>query len=111
MNRDSSISEVRADIHFTLLHVAAVYNSTSCVRVLLRFAPHLVDAVNVYNATPLMYAVRYDSRDAAKVLLRAGADVRKEDNNGRTVFDFARMFNYEEMLELLEQHQQVSGTF
>ena len=77
--------------------------------VLLRFAPHLVDAVNVFNNTPLMMAVLYDSRDAVKMLLRAGADVRTKDKNGRTVFYYAH--NKKEMLEILEQHQQVSGIF
>ena len=77
--------------------------------VLLSFAPHLLDAVNVYNYTPLMFAVELDSRDAAKMLVRAGADVRIKEKNGSTVFDMAR--NKKEMLEILEQHQQVSGIF
>ena len=79
--------------------------------VLLRFAPHLVDAVHVFNETPLMNAVKFDSRDVAKMLVRAGADVRMEDKAGRTVFDIARKFNMKEMLEILEQHQQVSEIF
>ena len=79
------------------------------MRVLLRFAPHLVDAVHVHNWTPLMKAVYGDKRDTAKMLLRAGADVRIEDNYGNTVFDWAR--GKKEMLEILEQHQQVSGIF
>ena len=76
---------------------------------LLRFAPHILNAVDEDNDTPLMSAVRWDSRDAAKMLLRAGADVRTKDKDGDTVFDFARLNNKEEMLELLKQHQQVSG--
>ena len=81
------------------------------MRVLLRFAPHLLDAVNVYNQTPLMFAVTFDSRDAAKMLLRAGADVRKKNNNGHTVFDIAREYNHKKMLEILKKHKQVSGIF
>ena len=88
-----------------------MYNSTSCVSVLLRFAPHLLDAVNENNFIPLMWAVDRDSRDVAKMLLRAGADVRKKNKKGRTVFDIARIRNKKEMLEILEQHQQVSGIF
>ena len=78
--------------------------------VLLRFAPHLLEAVNELNVTPLMYAVFNDRRDAANMLLRVGADVWTKDNEGRTVFDFAHQ-NDKEMLEILEQHQQVSGIF
>ena len=111
MSHDSSLSEVRSVNNNTLLHHAAIYNSTSCVSVLLRFAPHLVDAVDELNQTPLMKAVIYDRRDAAKMLVRAGADVRMKNNDGSTVFVVARMWNKKEMLKILEQHQQVSGIF
>ena len=102
---------MRGEYNWTLFHYAAYYNSTSCVSVLLRFAPHLLDAVNVVNRTPLMYAVMNDRRDAAKMLLRAGADVRKKDDGGYTVFDHARILDDEEMMKILKQHQQVSGIF
>ena len=96
--------------NYTLLHDTAIHNSTSCIRVLLRFAPHLVDSVDKWsNQTPLMLAVRSDRGDAAKLLLRAGADVRRKDIDDRTVFDYA--LNNEKMLKILKQHQQVSGIF
>ena len=79
--------------------------------VLLRFAPHLVNAVDGYNQTPLMDAVFNDSRDAAKILLGAAADVRRKDNKNQTVFDIAFEYNKTEMLKILKQHQQVSGIF
>ena len=101
---------MRDVFNHTLLHDAARH-STSCISVLLRFAPHLLDAVDVFNKTPLMLAVLFDSRDAAKMLLRVGADVRTKNINGLTVFDIARDNNKKEMLEILDQHQQVSGIF
>ena len=76
--------------------------------VLLRFAPHHLDAVNDDNETPLMWAVLNDNRNAAKILVRAGADVRTKDKNDRTVFVMARK---KEMLEILKQHQQVMQYF
>ena len=75
----------------TLLHLAAQYNRPSCISVLLRLTPHLVDAVeDKYNDTALMIAVVLDNRDAAKMLRRAGADVRTKRFDGYTVFDYAR---------------------
>ena len=109
MNHDSSISEVRNKYNSTLLHYAAHYNSTSCIRVLLRFAPHLLEAGADLNDTPLMIAVLKDSRDAAKMLLQAGADVRPKNVRDYTAFDYAR--NNKKMLQILKQHQQVSGIF
>ena len=49
LTHDSSLSEVRSEYNYTLLHHAAMWNSTSCLRVLLRFAPHLVDADDVFD--------------------------------------------------------------
>ena len=83
---------MRSEYNNTLLHDAAYDNSTSCMRVLLRFAPHLLDAGDVDNHTPLVCAARNDSRDVVKMLLRAGADVRKEDHNGSTVFYWASQY-------------------
>ena len=100
---------MRDEHNDTLLHWAACDNSTSCLRVLLRFAPHHLDAVNKNDYTPLMKAVKNDNRDDAKLLLRSGANVWKKNNLDHTVFDIARLRNKKEMLELLKQHQQVSG--
>ena len=100
---------MKSVFNYTLLHDAALYNSTY-LRVLLRFAPHLLDVGDdVFNNNPLMDAVRRDTKDTAKMLLRAGADVRTKDKYGQTVFDFAR--DNDEMLEMLKQHQQVSEIF
>ena len=93
----------------TLLHSAAACDSTSCHRVLLRLAPHHLEAVDAGNNTPLMYAVMFDNRYAAMMLLGAGADVRAKNDDDNTVFDIARTHDYEEMLIILNQHQQVSG--
>ena len=110
LHHDSSIIEVRGKYNHTLLHGAARYNNTSCTRVLLRFAPHHLEAVNdKFNNTPLLLAVTNDNRDAAKMLLRAGADVRPKSMFDGTVFDYA--CDNEEMLAILNQHQQVSGIF
>ena len=111
LSHHSSFSYARDGFNRTLLHCAAYSNSTSCLRVLLRFAPYLVDAFNWFNDTPLMRAVLNDNREVAKILLRAGADVRVKNVNGRTVFDHARLYHLGEMLEILKQHQQVSGIF
>ena len=92
----------------TLMHDAASSNSTSCLKVLLRLAPHLLDADSVFNETPLMWAVMFDRRDATKLLLGAGADIRAKNLSDITVFD--RALN-EEMLDLLKQHQQVVEYF
>ena len=111
LTHDSCVNEMRGELNRTVLHYSARWNSTSCIRVLLRFAPHLLDAVNKDKYTPLMIDVLNDYRDAAKMLLRAGADVRPYSILSQIVFDIVRDEGNKEMLEILEQHQQVSGIF
>ena len=72
---------------------AVVWNNRDAAKILLRAGAD----------------VRKKSKDGAKMLLRAGADVRKKSKGGDTVFDVAR--NNEQMLKILNQHQQVSGIF
>ena len=110
MTLDSSNSELMARFNRTLLHCAAYYNSTSCLTVLSRISPHHLDAVDIFNITPLMIAVMNDNIDAAKVLVRAGADARMKDNDGRTVFYFARSNNNKKMLEIFEDVGNIETT-
>ena len=109
MTDDGSFSGIRNRYNSTLLHVAAAYNNTSCLRVLLKLAPHLLNAVVDVKYTPVMLAVCNNHRDAVKMLLRAGVDVRAKSNGGQTVFDYARRMD--EMLQILKQHQHVIGIF
>ena len=106
---DSSLSALKDFNNNTLFHEAAHDNRIACLRVLLTFAPRLVDAVNKCNVAPLMWAVKNRKRDAAKILMEAGANVWRKNNDGNTVFYYAPLT--EGMLEILKQDQQVSGTF
>ena len=99
---------VRGQYNFTLLHHAAWFDSTSCIRVLLRFAPHLLNAVSDSNDTPVLRAVYRDRIDATKILLQAGADIRTKNKYNATVFDWAIVNDNKEMMEILKHHQQVS---
>ena len=54
---DAEIADVKNNFNNrTLLHSAILYDSTSCVEVLLKLAPHLFDVVNMTNENPLQYA-------------------------------------------------------
>ena len=92
---------MRNEFNSNLLHWAALVNSRSCARVLLRFAPHLLEAVDDDNETPLVHAVGHNSVGGAEMLLGEGADVRAEDKFGCTVFDIARSNYNEVMLDML----------
>ena len=57
---DAGIADLKNVNNYTLLHGAVSYNSSSCVEVLLKFAPHLFDIVETRtNNTPLQRAKEY----------------------------------------------------
>jgi ankyrin repeat protein len=51
---------------------------------LLQEQPGAIEARNELGKTPLFYAVRYERRDAAELLLEHGADINAQDNTGMT---------------------------
>ncbi len=52
-----------------------------------------VNAVNDVGMTALMLLVQHGDSDEIKTLLRAGADARKKDSEGRTALDYLNAAN------------------
>lgn len=76
---------------FTALHRAASMENADSLRVLLSLPGITPDAVSVQGKTPLMEAARLGLVDNVKLLLEKGADIRKADEQERTVLMFAAM--------------------
>jgi len=53
------------------------------------------------HTTPLMRAVRFNNLTAARILIEAGADISKEDQDGKTALESAEEAGNTEMIELL----------
>lgn len=58
----------------TALHIAAGYNNTDAVNALLDAGAN-INAISSFYMTPLTYAVYFNSPDAARLLVRSGADI------------------------------------
>lgn len=72
----------------TLLTASAKLGHVNLIKALLK-AGASVDNVCFKGKTPLMIATEYNQNDAAKLLLRAGADPTKIDNIGNNAFEIA----------------------
>jgi ankyrin repeat protein len=78
-----------------LLHWAAMTNHPEVIPVLVE-AGASVDATDEFNYTPLMYASTIDFGDAevVKALLKAGADPKIRNDQGRTALEQARFYKH-----------------
>jgi ankyrin repeat protein len=85
----------------------AAYGGHHQVLALLRAHPDFIKIrdlqgpVNGYTA--LHNAVWHGSREAARLLLEAGADTAIKGWDGNTALDLARKYGYQDMVELLEK--------
>jgi ankyrin repeat protein len=86
-------------VKLTPLMLAATYCSTDVVKTLLD-AKANVNARDIREMTPLIFAVSSESQNAAvvKLLLKAGADVHATTKTGENAFDWAKKFNYGEVV-------------
>ncbi|HEY1338323.1 MAG TPA: ankyrin repeat domain-containing protein, partial [Bryobacteraceae bacterium] len=89
-------------IHLTPLMLAASLCPAEAVEPLLQ-AKANVNARDIREMTPLMFAVASDRQTAAAVrrLLKAGADVNAKSKAGETALDWAKKFGQPEVLEAL----------
>lgn len=53
------------------------------------------------DKSPLMYAAKYGELEAAKVLVKAGADIGLKNREGKTALDYARKYEKKELIDYL----------
>ena len=102
---DDTIVHMRNDYNNTLLHDTVSNNKIACMKVLLRFAPHLVNEVTNYNITALMQAASIGNVECVKLLLRHGAKYNVKNSFGDTALDIARSNQLDEIVKLLEHYR------
>jgi len=85
------------------LHYAASAtgdNAAAMVALLLEHHAY-IDATSPNGTTPLMMAVRYGAPDAARLLVREGADPTVRNERGLSALDFARQAGRDDMVQLI----------
>ncbi|KAH9110958.1 hypothetical protein LEN26_013584 [Aphanomyces euteiches] len=72
----------------TVLHVAARYQMNDILDILAPIAGQ-VDILNQDGETPLMYAVKGNNEQGVEIFIRAGADIHRKSQDGKTALYYA----------------------
>ena len=86
------------------LHYAASCTTDDAAPMVALLLEHhaYIDAASPNGTTPLMMAVRYGASDAARLLVREGADPMVKNERGLNALDFARQAGRDDMAELIQ---------
>jgi len=87
--------------HWTPLHRAAYENRIEIVKILLKHAEILPDAIDDQGATALHHAAAQGHSEVAIALLEQGAKSDKMDGEGRTPAQYALESGHQNLVELL----------
>lgn len=85
---------------YTLLALVIKTDAKNCFKVLLEKKVDLEKACS--SKTPLMYTVKYGNLEMAEVLIKAGANPKAENNQGRTALDYAKKYEQKKLEMYLE---------
>ena len=88
---------------FTALQLAAMLGRTDVIHKLLQRGADVNKRDRYHDQTALHWSAMKNNTDAIRLLLENGASTTKKDKKGRTPIDFAREYNSQEALLLLQQ--------
>lgn len=90
----------------TLCHIGASYNMVGVIDALYNKGGD-ISIKDADGETSLHHAAHRNSLEAAKVLLKYGADTQEKNNLGQTPADIARTNGYEEIVQLLDDFESI----
>ncbi len=85
------------------LYVATTANQNEIMSILIRKKPSLVNKATNASTTPLMEAARFGSAKTVSILLKAGADKKAKNQNGKTALDIAIKAQNDDAINLLKK--------
>ncbi|MDG0815297.1 ankyrin repeat domain-containing protein [Bdellovibrio svalbardensis] len=85
------------------LLIATTANQNDIMNLLIKKKPALVNKASNASTTPLMEAARFGSAKTASILLKAGADKKAKNQNGKTALDIAIKAQNEDVVKLLKK--------
>ena len=87
----------------TLICHAANFNNIAVIQYLIENGYSDVDELTTRKETALIVAARWGNKEACQMLLNYGADITKEDEEGKTAYDYAVEEGYSDIVQLLNE--------
>lgn len=97
----AAIDDISGEGDSALL-IATTANQNDVMNVLIKKKPSLVNKASNASTTPLMEAARFGSAKTVSILLKAGADKKAKNQNGKTALDIAIKAQNDEAIKLLK---------
>ena len=89
---------------WTPIHLAARNGHHQVIQVLVRHDAHVDVRTKFGNRTALYWAAEKGHVDAVKTLIKLGADVTAQDEDGQTAVHVATSFGHTDVVDLLKVH-------
>ncbi len=102
VERGADLHVISEDRGYNLLLEAVVADDLKILKMLLEFNID-VNILSKNNQTALILAAGQNSFEVCQLLLEHGADKEISDNLGMTALDYANVFKYQPLIDLLEK--------
>ena len=94
------IKQVNKDTE-TILHIAAKHNSVKVIRFLLKQNFDINVLTETTKESPIFYTIDENNKEAFKFLVRQGANINLQNENGETPLEIATRKNLSDFVEIL----------
>lgn len=102
VEQGASLDDISGDGESALL-VATTANANDVMSLVIKKKPSLVNKASNFGTTPLMEAARFGSAKTVRLLLKAGANQKLKNQNGKTALDIATKAQNDAVVKLLKK--------
>jgi len=102
INQGADLDNISDDGESALI-IATTANANEIMNTIIKKMPSLVNKASNSSTTPLMEAARFGSAKTINILLKAGANKKLQNQNGKTALDIAIKAQNEDAIHLLRK--------
>ncbi|WP_153123049.1 ankyrin repeat domain-containing protein [Peribacillus tepidiphilus] len=101
--RNPKLIEMTDQLGDNSLLIAVKNGRHEIINLFIQRKPELINSFNNDNRTALSIASEYGDAESVKILLQHNADKNIKSKEGKTALDYAKKWNHEDIIELLQK--------